>query len=61
MAAGAGCALVGASELTMKFGILRSDTWRLYMFGRVTAVLCGPEVREQKVPPWPLPSKLVLL
>lgn len=31
------------------------------MLGHVTAVLCGPEVREQKVPPWPLPSKLVLL
>lgn len=31
------------------------------MLGRVTAVLCGLEVKEQKAPPWPLPSVLVLL
>lgn len=60
VAAGAGCAMVGASKLTLKFGMLCSDTWRLYMLGRVTAVLCGPEVKEQKAPPWLLPSTPVL-
>lgn len=55
VAAGAGCAVMGASKLTLKFGILCSDTWRLYMLGRVTAVLCGPEVKEQKALPGSFP------